>query len=72
MREHNRRQKLESFGTEFTRQIVMVCREMGWELDYVLGLGIGQFNEVCDALVWLAEKEKNEWNRYSLRSKTFR
>jgi len=42
------------------RETLLVCKEMGWEIEYVMNLSIFQYNAVVDMLKWYYEKVKVE------------
>jgi len=46
------REKMEeSFEEDFVKNIVLVAREMGWTIEYILDMGICRFIRICEVLL---------------------
>jgi len=61
----------EDFEKNFVKSIVLLAKEMGWTIEYVLEMDLGRFVEVSKVLSELYEEQRKEIE--GMRSKkTFR
>ena len=62
------------FEINYTRCVLTVIKEMSWTIDYVMHLGITQFNETKNFIQFMHEEERKAMNDKGSGSKpiTFR
>lgn len=61
----------EDFEKNFVKSIVLLAKEMGWTIEYVLEMDLGRFVEVSKVLSELYEEQKREMESAKSK-KTFR
>ena len=62
----------EEIEENFSKGIVLVAKEMGWTIDYILNMPIGAFNTTTWVLNEQAEAEKRELDKAKSKSVGFR
>ena len=60
----------EDLDINMTRWVLTVSERFGWNVDYIMDMGINQFNQAKNFLIYLAEEEKKEYEKSQSKGKS--
>ena len=63
-----KKQSIEDFEENLVKSIVLIAKEMGWTIDYVMGMGILQFISVSEVINDFYEKQNRDMQLQSMQN----